>query len=71
MTGIELLVIVLVVFGLGGATLAKTIGGLNKRRRERVGDKDLGVDDARYEPGKDGRPMHRHVTNDEQAARVR
>ncbi len=60
MPGIALLVIILLVLVFGGLIFAYITGRLNERRRERVGDKDLGVEESI------DRPVHRRVANEEQ-----
>jgi hypothetical protein len=66
MAGIDLLVIVVIVFAIGGVIFGRTTGKLNERRRQRPGDKDLGTEDGGAQ-----RPTHLRVTNEEQARTLR
>ncbi len=60
MPGIALLVILLIVLLFGGVIFARISRSLNERRRAQPGDQDLLVD----EDGRGGRPVHRHVSNE-------
>ncbi len=62
MPGIALLVIVLIVLLFGGVIFARISRSLNERRRDQPGDRDLLAD----EDGSGGRPVHRHVSNENQ-----